>query len=280
MRKAFVLAIGIFALIVSDAFCMDIEVMMPVLEKAKEGISVTLNSIDAGLSTVTKDLSGVDFNSDKARQILKGLCKDRDYLIDCSIIDKSGKMIVVEPQEYKRYEGSDLSRQDQVIAVRQSKKPVFSDVFRSVEGIESVVFEYPIFSNKNDFLGSVSMLVRQEALAADVVMSLVADKQCKIWIMQKNGLIVYDPDPDQIGRNIFSNEMFKPFKDLVDFSRTVAMEKEGAGSYDFYAKGLEDKTVVKKYVAWDTVSLYGTDWRIVVMEADKPVASATEEAKP
>jgi hypothetical protein len=183
-------------------------------------------------------------------------------------------MSVVEPESYRKYEGSDVSNQAQVIALLKNKKPIFSDVFRSVEGIQAIDFEYPILSDKNDFLGSVSILVRQEALSADIVMPLVADKPCKIWIMQKNGLVIYDQDPNQIGRNIFSDALFKPFQDLIAFSRTVSMEKDGAGSYDFYVKGLEDKTIVKKYVVWDTVSLYGTEWRVVVMEADKPVPIA------
>jgi len=88
--------------------------------------------------------------------------------------------------------------------------------------------------------------------------------------MQKDGLIIYDPDPDQVGRNIFSDELFRPFQELISFSRTVSMEKEGTGSYDFYTKGLRDQTVVKKYAAWNTVSLYGTEWRIIVMEIEKP----------
>jgi len=280
MKKTFILAIGIAALIVSDAFCMNIDVMMPVLKEAKQGINETFNSIDVGLSTAAKDLSTVDLKSDKARQILKALCKDRDYLIDCAIVDTTGKMIVVEPSEYSKYEGSDISKQAQVIQMKISQKPVLSDVFRSVEGIEAIDFEYPIFSDKNVFLGSVSMLVKQEALSADIVMPLVKDKPCKIWIMQKDGLVVYDPDPNQIGRNIFSDQLFKPFQDLIAFSRTVSMVKDGAGSYDFYVKGLEDKRIVKKYVVWDTVSLFGTDWRIVVMEADKPAPVAEEEVKP
>jgi len=269
MKKMFILAVGIAALAVTNAFGMDIKAMMTALEKTRQGIAETFTSIDSEISAAAQKLSAVDLKGDEARKILTELCKDKPYLIDCAIVDALGKMIMVEPEEYRGHEGSDISKQAHIVTILKDKKPIFSDVFHSVEGIEAIDFEYPIFSGKNEYLGSVSMLVRQEALTASIVMPLVEGKPCKIWIMQKDGLIIYDPDPDQVGRNIFSDELFRPFQELISFSRTVSMEKEGTGSYDFYTKGLRDQTVVKKYAAWNTVSLYGTEWRIIVMEIEK-----------
>ena len=269
MKKTFLLAVGIAALMASYVFCMDIEGMTPALEDVKKNVTETFTSIDKELSAAAGKLSAVDLKTGKARKILSGLCKGQDYLIDCAIVDGAGRMIMVEPAEYSKLEGSDISQQAHIITLRQSKKPVFSNVFRSVEGVEAIDFEYPIFSDNGKFIGSVSMLVKQDALFDDIVMPLVEEKAYKIWVMQKDGLIIYDPDSAQIGRNIFSDEFFQPFEGLISFSRTVAKAKSGGGSYDFYSRGLEDKKIVKKYAVWDTVSLYGTEWRIIVMEADK-----------
>ncbi|MGA2775394.1 MAG: cache domain-containing protein [Candidatus Omnitrophota bacterium] len=279
MKRMTILVIGMVTLITANVFCMDINTMMSVLEKAKEGIHVTFANIDKDLSVAAKKLSNIDLKGKDARKILSELCKDRNYLVDCAIIDTTGKMVIVEPAEYGKYEGSDISKQAHIITLLQNKKPIFSDVFRSVEGIEVIDFDYPIFSDKGEFLGSVSMLVKQGALSGDIIMPLVKDMPCKAWVMQKDGLIIYDPDPNQIGRNIFIDTFFRPFKDLVSFSRTVAMAKNGAGSYDFYARGLEDKTLVKKYAVWDTVSLYGMQWRIIVMEVNRQLPIAKDAAK-
>ncbi len=270
MRRGTILAVGMVMFMAVRAFCMDVDVMMPVLEKAKSGITAIFSSINKDLSGAAKKLSGIDFKSGDARRILSGLCGGRDYVVDCALIDTAGRMVIVAPQEYNTYEGADVSQQAHIVTFLKDKKPVLSGVFASVEGIEVVDFIYPIFSESGEFLGGVSMLVRQQALTGDIIAPLVRDVPCKAWVMQKDGLIVYDPDPNQIGRNIFTDELFRPFEDLVSFSETVARANDGAGSYDFYAKGLEDKTVVKKYAAWDTVSLYGTQWRIVVMEIDRP----------
>jgi hypothetical protein len=96
-------------------------------------------------------------------------------------------------------------------------------------------------------------------------------------MIQPNGLLIYDPDPTQVGKNIFTDPLYKSFDDLISFARTVALSTNGAGSYDFYAGGLEDKTLVKKVAVWDTVGLYGTEWRVVAMEIDKPVVSEAKE---
>ena len=119
------------------------------------------------------------------------------------------------------------------------------------------------------------MLIKHEVF----LKPLVEKKPCKIWVMEKNGLIVYDADPEEIGKNIFSDNMFKPFEDLISFSRTVALQKNGAGSYSFYTDGLKDKTLVEKIAAWDTAGLYGTEWRVVAMEETGKMPESPAAAK-
>jgi len=280
MKKIFVLAIVLVTLIAANAFCLDIEIMMPALKESKKGISVIFASIDKDLSTAAGELSRIDLKGEDARKILSEMYKGKNYVVDCVIVDTASKMAVIEPEEYRKYEGSDISKQAHVIKLLKDKKPIFSDVFTSVEGLKVIDFAYPIFSDKGEFLGSVNMLVKQQALSEDVIVPLVSGLACKAWIMQRDGLIIYDQDQNQIGLNIFADTFFQPFEGLVSFSRTVAMAKDGAGSYDFYKKGLDDQAVVKKYAVWDTVSLYGTEWRIIVMEADKPAPGKKDEARP
>jgi hypothetical protein len=193
------------------------------------------------------------------------LRKFRPYVIDCSIIDADGVKITIEPAEYKQYEGTNRTDQPHVIALLKNKKPVMSNVYHSAEGIHAVTVGYPIFSDKGELLGAVRMLIRHE----DFLKPLVEDKPCKIWVMQKNGLIVYDVDPEEIGKNIFSDPMFSPFEDLISFSKTVVASRSGAGSYSFYADAPKNKIPVGKTAVWDTAGLYGTEWRIIAIEAGK-----------
>ena len=91
---------------------------------------------------------------------------------------------------------------------------------------------------------------------------------------------MYDADPEEIGKNIFSDPMFSPFTDLISFAKTVVSSTSGAGSYSFYADAPANKKLVEKIAAWDTSGLYGTEWRVIAMEiSDAPnQAAATAPA--
>lgn len=262
----FVALLAIAALFfTSCASAADMREIVPVLKNAKQSIDATLKEIDTDLSAAAKALSYTDLKNDVARKILNDLRKFRPYVVDCSIIDTNGMKITVEPKEYKQYEGEDRTALPSVIKLLKTKKPVMSDVYHAAEGMNAISIGYPIFSDKGDLAGAVRMLIRYE----EFLKPLVENKPCMIWVMQENGTIVYDADPEEIGKNIFSDPMYAPFEDLVSFAKTVALSRQGAGSYEFYADAPKDKTLVQKIAAWETVGIYGTEWRVIAMEAVK-----------
>jgi hypothetical protein len=236
--------------------------IIPSLKIAKKQTDATFAEIDKDMSAAARELSATDLKNDAARKILKGLCKFRPYVIDCSIIDTNGIKITVEPEPYRKFEGEDRSSLPSVIALLKTQKPGMSNMYHSAEGVHAISIGYPVFSPKGEFMGAVRMLIKYEVF----LKPLVENKPCKMWVMETNGILIYDTNPDEIGRNIFFDEMYRPFEDLVSFAKTVALSRNGAGSYSFYADAPADKTLVQKIAAWDTVGLYDTEWRIVAME--------------
>lgn len=274
MKKLAAFTIVVTIVIASWAFAADMSDIIPILKNTKKAVNSTLSEIDKDLKAAAKALSGIDLKSSQARDVLNDLRKFRPYIVDCSIVDPNGIKITVEPEEYKEYEGANRGDLPSVMALLKTKKPMMSDVYHSAEGMHAISIGYPIFSDKGEFLGAVRMLVKQE----DFLKPLTQDRPCKIWVMQKNGLIVYDPDPEQVGKNIFSDDMFARFEDLKSFSRTVSLSPNGAGSYSFYTNGLNDKTLVSKIAAWDTVGIYGAEWRVIAMEIEKTLEEPEAEA--
>lgn len=264
MKKTVVLLTIAALFLAPAAFAAEITDLMPELKQAKRDISATLSEIGRDLKAAALQLSGMDLKSDAARAVLNGLRKFRPYVVDCSIVDPDGVKIVVEPQDYKSLESMDRSSLPSVIKLLKEKKPVLSDVYHSSEGVSAVSVGYLILSTTGEVLGAVRMLIRHEQF----LKPMTENRPFSIWIMQSNGLIIYDPDPEEIGLNIFTDPMYEPFKDLVSFAKTVALNTSGAGSYKFYAKGAKDKTVVDKIAVWDTVGLYDNQWRVIVMEVE------------
>lgn len=236
--------------------------MPPILAELEQEITLRLGKMDAELAAAAEGLSKTGLHGSGARKILHDLCRSAPYAVDCAAVNSSGRMLTVEPEEYRGFEGADISGQEQVFRLHESRKPVLSKVIRTVEGFDAVDMEYPVFSPQGEFMGSVSLLIRPESLLSAVAAPLVQGLPVDVWAMQKDGRILYDPDEEEVGRMLFDDPIYRPFPQLLSLGMTVSKERSGSGSYEFLGKGL--KKPVKKEAYWGTVGLYDTEWRLVV----------------
>ncbi|RPI34071.1 MAG: hypothetical protein EHM54_09995, partial [Nitrospiraceae bacterium] len=239
------------------------EMVPPVLPELEKEITAELNKIDRDLARLAGRLSEKDFIAAETRKMLSDLCRSYSYAVDCAVVDRSGRMVVVEPEEYAKFEGSDISGQEQIIRLRELKKPVMSKVIRTVEGIDAVDLEHPVFSSSGELAGSVSVLIRPETMLAAIISPVVQGMPVDVWLMQKDGRILYDPDEAEVGLMLFDDPLYKPYPQLLALGTLIVRERSGAGSYEFLGKGLEKP--VMKDAHWTTVGLHGTEWRLVVI---------------
>ena len=256
-----ILSFALLSLLILSTACWASEDTKSVIEKIKAELTDLLAEIDFKMASAAVELSGKEPAGEEARAVLRNLCRENKYAVDCGILNAAGIMVAIEPEEYRKFEGSDVSKQDSVIRLRETKNPVFSNVFPVVEGFDAVVLGYPVFSAEGELLGSLSMLVEPRALLSDIILPAIQGTGIEVWVMEKGGLVIYDRDKEEIGRNVFTDSLYKPFTDFIDFARKVAENEEGTGSYEFLAEGL--KMPVLKNAAWNTVSINGIDWRIV-----------------
>ena len=269
MKKIGIVILSITLAAATDIFGAAAGDLAPVLQKAKTELSAALTAIDKDLAAAAKKLAAIDWKSDEARKTLSAVCKGRAYVCDCAIVDANGKLTVIEPEDARKYEGADISFEAQVKELFKTKTPIVSKVFKALDGSDRIDCEYPIITGKGEVVGAVSLLVRHDKLLEEITAPLIKELPYKIWIMQTDGLCIYDQDPAQVNKNIFTDPIFQPFPDLITFAKTVAKEQNGAGSYSFYKKDLADKTIVKKDAAWDTVKMPANEWRIVVVGIEK-----------
>lgn len=251
----------------------------PVLSELGKGVTAELDKVDQDVAKLAVKLSEKDFKAAETRKILGDLCRSYPYAVDCAIVDRDGKMVVVEPREYGKFEGADISAQEQVVRLRESKKPVLSNVFRSVEGYDAVDLEHPVFSHKGELAGSVSMLIRPESLFSFILTPVLQGMPVESFAMQKDGRILYDADTEEIGRMLFEDPSYRPFPQLIAVGAMISREKAGAGSYDYRQEG--SAKLVKKDAHWTTVGLHGTEWRLVVMHvrAGRALSPGEDSAK-
>lgn len=234
-----------------------------ILSELRKEVTAELDKMDQEIQTLAAKFSEKDFTTPEKRKMLGDLCRAYPYAVDCAIVDRNGKMVIVEPGEYAKFEGTDISAQEQLIRLRESMKPVLSNVIKAVEGFDAVDLEHPVFSSEGEFEGSVSMLIRPESLLSFVITPLLRGMPVESFVMQTDGRVLYDQDKEEIGRMIFEDPIYKRFPQLIAVCTMACREKDGAGSYDFRQGGSEK--MVKKDAHWTTVGLHGTEWRLVVM---------------
>jgi len=234
-----------------------------VLEKAAGEIQTALQALDRDLADLARRLATLDPASTEAREGLRQVSAKHPFVTDLCFVSPTGLMTVVEPAAYQHFEGTDISQQAQVIAVQQTRQPVMSQSFQSVEGFPGVDLEYPVLDG-GTFKGSVSAFFRPDAFIGGIAAPLGAGSPLGLLAMQNDGTSLYDSDPAQVGKNLFTDPLYQPFPELIELGRAVAAQPSGSGRYAFYATGTTNR--VEKQAHWTTVSLHGTEWKIVEIQ--------------
>ena len=223
-----------------------------------------LKGIERTLSKSAITIGKLGPNSLEINKVLKECRQGRSYVIDSTFVDDKGMMKFIEPEIYKKLEGTDISSQDVVKEILKTKQPVMSNIIESVEGIKSVVFEVPVFSPKKEFIGFLSILTKIEEMIKFAAVQIEAGRGVKTWVMQKDGLIIYETDHRQIGLNLFTDPLYQNYPELLELGKRMVKEPSGQGMYTFLLHGKKD--VVRKEASWRTLNFYGRDWIVVVYQ--------------
>ncbi len=85
----------------------------------------------------------------------------------------------------------------------------------------------------------------------------------QVWVMNEDGRIVYDEDPHQVDKMLFTDAMYQKFPELLQFGKRMQAEPWGMGYYLFFDRAGERE--IYKIAAWDTVKFSANvSWKMVV----------------
>ena len=83
--------------------------------------------------------------------------------------------------------------------------------------------------------------------------------------MDLDGLLLYDEDEGQIGRNLLEDPLYKSFPSLLELvEQRILTERSGHGYYSFFQVTGGNEAEVTKECYWTTAGLHGTEWRLVI----------------
>ncbi len=235
------------------------------LEAVTKSAQAALDRLDRDTATAAQALGPTDMAGDEARRVLRNLALASPAVIDATAVSKDAIMLTVEPAEYASAEGADISAQEQMQRLSETQKPVMSGVFATVEGVNATDLEHPVFAPSGAFNGSASLLFTPTVLLTMAMQETLAGRSAEVFVVDTDGLMLYDRDAAEVGTYVFSNPMYADNPELLAIAERMRTEPEGTGSYTFAAEG--SSASVRKEVSWASVGLHGTEWRVAAVNA-------------
>ncbi len=243
--------------------------MQKALFEAEGSVGQDLAAMDTAVTGGAVKIGPLGFNRTETKAELVKMV-DFPWAIDTITVDDQGIINNVEPESFRSVIGENLSDQKHLQRLYSQKVPVMSDVILSVEGVPAVDIASPVFSLDGTFIGATTLLFNPVKFFEKHTPKKPDGTPWHITVMQKDGLVVYEPDTQQIGKNAFSDPLFKPFPDLIAFAGKMSRERVGNGTYTFTdGKGMN----VTKEAMWTTVGIRGAEWRLVIIRITAPANS-------
>lgn len=232
------------------------------LDRFVQDLQRRLDRIDGSVAKSIQEHRLKDRKEREIRELLGSIIDQDTDLVSASYVDDTGIVRHMEPSDYRNLENADVSTQEHVIAMLKTREPVFSRGFSSIEGFQAVDLARPLFDENNNFIGSIGVLFRPELLIDSLLETSVTPPDYELWIMQTDGLMIFDSDTTEIGRMLFRDPMYADYSGLLNLGKTIVSETAGKGSYIFLAPGTKENVI--KNVAWQTVGLHGREWRVAL----------------
>ena len=241
--------------------------MKSLLAEVQAQINGELESIDVAVQEACSQLSRTGLDGSQARAILAAIVANNSLIVNAATADMNDILVAVEPSNYSSIEGMDIKDQEQNIHMHQLIRPAMSDMIPLVEGFPGVVMVAPVFDVNSEMIGSLSLVIQPRALIQKYVMPAIADGKFSMWSMQTNGTLIFDPDPAQQDKNLLTDPIYADYPEVLAFTRQVAEQPSGYGTYKYFDKNLDDDSgrVISKEAYWTTIGLYNAKWRLVVV---------------
>ena len=236
------------------------------LEKVVEVVLARINSLENKLMEAGTRFARAERVPDDVESVLESLYTETRDVYDISFIDTDGIIRELFPEERSEVEGADVSDHAVVKRVQETQKPVLSRLIELIEGFFAVDLEWPVFNTGGKLTGSLSLIIRPGPFFSGLIRESLDNPVFEVWLMQEDGTIIYDPDPNEIGKNIFDDEIYTGYDELKELGREILDKKEGRGEYTYLATGGEKP--VSKVAVWKTLTLHEREWKVVLTKVE------------
>ncbi|MGA2786367.1 MAG: PAS domain S-box protein [Verrucomicrobiota bacterium] len=234
--------------------------------QAAHGIEDFFATWTRNLSSLSKMDEIIDDDAVGRRYMQLFYEANQEQIMSITRVDERGVIIYNFPQSSSV--GVDVSNQEHVREMLRDHKPVVSDVFKSVEGINAVAVHVPVFRG-TEFKGSIGILINFQSLAKRYLDVIKVGQTGYAWVVSRDGTILYTPITGLAGKSVF--EVIKDSPSLDVMVNDMLKGHEGTAIYTFDRIGDRNVGPTRKYAVYLPVQIGNTFWSIAVASAEQDV---------
>ncbi|QYZ78106.1 hypothetical protein E2N92_01000 [Methanofollis formosanus] len=236
--------------------------MLSLLGEMQGTVTGSLTAIDRAAAETAAGLGSTGLSGPEAEALLDGALAADPSVSTAIVVARNGTVTAARPAALGLV-GSNLGEQAVVQRVFERKVPVMSDLFPLAEGGYAATIECPVFSPDEEMIGMVSVSFLPDRLVGEHAESAITGTPYTVMAAQAGGLVLYDADPEEIGKETLNESLYADFPEILETARSFSGNWSGHATYSFYDTGFGE--VVDKEMYWTTVGLHGTEWRLVVI---------------
>jgi len=230
------------------------------LQMMADDAQQSLVRLDKSVASAAEDAAPfVSSSNDRMlRAILQRVVRSNPMAVDAALVSPVGRMRLIEPTAFKKFEGSDISTQAAWKTLAQSGRPVLSQAFRMAEGFYAVSLAHPVTTN-GVRTGAVSVAFNPSSWIEGTRRGPLSDLPFRFFAVQKDGLILAGSDPGFVGASLLKETSGAPAA-MQALARRILSEPSGDGIYTRPTADDEMRT----RVSWTTVGLRGSEFRLAL----------------
>jgi serine/threonine-protein kinase len=240
--------------------------MTATLTQAQVSIDAEVERIGESLIYASQQLSTVGITGDQAHSILRALAANSSFIINAGTQNLQNTMVAAEPANWSFIEGRNVGEQTYLNPNPHCDiTPVMSPIVPLVSDVMGNILAAPIFNADKEIIGYVSVVFDPQTLIRGAVSSAAAEKPYELVGLQLDGLIMYDSDPTQQWKYLFTDSAYANYTSLLSLGRQMVTSSSGYGTYTYNLIGSVE--VAQKECYWTTIAAYGQEWRLIIIHA-------------
>ncbi|MBC2717361.1 MAG: hypothetical protein HF978_18810 [Desulfobacteraceae bacterium] len=184
-------------------------------------------------------------------------------------VSENGQILYTVPFNKKAI-GADISYQEHIRTIIDTKKPVISEVFQAAQGYQAIAYHVPVFNN-GKFNGSLCVLIPFNNLAKEFLKNIKIGEEGYAWVISRKGVELYCPVPGHVGKTVF--ETSDRFPSVISMAKEMIKGEKGITTYTYDKIRAKNIEKITKHAVYCPIQLGNTFWSIVVATPEKEVLS-------